>query len=491
MKEKLASPVHTVSAPAAREKLWPWLLATAVAGVVLILLYPDGYQQDAGYHFLFARYAPGHPELFVGVWNRPLFTMIYALPAAFGYTAAKLTTVGICLVIAWQTARLARDLGVVRDTLVVPILLLQPSFLILSSETMTEPLFALVFVIALRLHAAGRVKAGMAVASLLILARPEGFLLGMLWGIWVLVDKRDARPWRRRIPGTMILALGFVLWWIAAYTITGDPLFILHNWPPEWNLRSQIYGTGPAWIYPARLAEATGPVFFFIFLNGLRISLRRREHWCLASAFLALFVVHSILRAFSLLGSAGYPRYLVCVSPAIAILTLAGWNALLHVLHSMRTSLRAVVYVAVWGVSIASAVLYVDLATFKGRDAVAVSEMKTWFEAQPLRPVSGLVWSQAFMAIVFDRAPYETPAFSGDRDKNIEMLTALPPGTLVFWDADTGPSWHGVGANDFEAAGCTLLRSETFALDGWLREHRWLPFAPLRIQKFHLLYKAE
>src|SRR5215475_11026024 len=163
-----------------------WLAFFAVIGVALVLLYRDADQQDSGYHFLFARWAHRHPQYFIGVWARPLFTLLYFPFAQFGYAAAKFFTVIIGLATAWQTFRLARQIKLDRAELAIPLLFLQPSFFLLSTTVLTETLFALVFVIALRLHLSGRIRTGMFVASLSILVRPEGFFIGMLWGGWVL-----------------------------------------------------------------------------------------------------------------------------------------------------------------------------------------------------------------------------------------------------------------------------------------------------------------
>src|SRR5262245_12450001 len=109
-----------------------WISTCALFGIALVLLYSDADQQDSGYHFLFARWGWKHPNLFVSVWARPIFTLIYALPAQFGYPWAKLFTVAICLATAWQTFRLARQLNFERAALVVPLIFLQPSFFLLS-----------------------------------------------------------------------------------------------------------------------------------------------------------------------------------------------------------------------------------------------------------------------------------------------------------------------------------------------------------------------
>ena len=130
-------------------RLYRWLALFFLIGLSLVFLYPDGDQQDAGYHFLFARWAWSEPAYFISVWSRPLFTLLYSLPAQVGYPATKIFTLLISLATAWQTFCIARDLGIARAELAVPLLLLQPAFFLLFPSTLTEPLFALLFVVAL------------------------------------------------------------------------------------------------------------------------------------------------------------------------------------------------------------------------------------------------------------------------------------------------------------------------------------------------------
>jgi len=117
-------------------------------GVALIFLFPGSPEQDTDYHFLEARSAWSNPWLFVDVWGRPLYTTFYALPALLGFTAARFFAVGIGLATAWQTWCLASDLYLERAWLVIPLLLGQPVFFELFPDLLTEPLFALVFVVA-------------------------------------------------------------------------------------------------------------------------------------------------------------------------------------------------------------------------------------------------------------------------------------------------------------------------------------------------------
>jgi hypothetical protein len=486
-----------------------WLASFAAIGVALVLLYRDADQQDSGYHFLFARWAHRHPQYFIGVWARPLFTLLYFPFAQFGYAAAKFLTVIISLATAWQTFRLARQIGFDRAEMAIPLLFLQPSFFLLSSTVLTETLFALVFVIALRLHLSGRVKAGMIVASLLILVRPEGFFIGVLWGGWVLwiedrgsrIGDRTARIEQRDStrssifhplssifdPRLLLLAIGMILWWLAAYLIMRDPLWIVHDWPSDWRPDGKANGTGPIWWYVASLPLIVGPLLVAPFIGGLWRLLKRREFMCGVSAFLVLFVAHSLMFWRGWFGSAGYARYFVCVSPAVALIALAGWNELAErrakFFGAARNSLAATAIAGSFLVS----VFYVDAWKFT-RDARAVDEMFEWFRANE-RPVARLICSQAYMWIVFDRDQGECPPFTTDREHNMSLIRQSPPQTLVFWDEETGPKWYGLRAGDFESAGYVRLKSQAFRLEGLLFKLSWNHFGGPRVQHMSLLYK--
>jgi hypothetical protein len=467
-------------------------------------MFPDSYQQDGGQHYLFARWAFRLPHYFVKVWARPLFMLVYAPPAQLGYPLAKLTTVAVCLAAGWNTFRLAEETGLPRPHLAVPLLWLQPSWLLLCHEMMTEPLFSLIFVLALRLHLAGRVKTGMGVASLMALARPEGFFLGILWGLWILLDRRDPRPAWRRLPSTLWLASGCALWWLASYLLTWDPLFILHDWPKDWNSTAAAYGTDPLWGYVIRLPEILGPLLLFPFLVGLGVLLRRRRLMEALSAFFVLFVLHSVLRTFGLFGSAGYPRYFVCVSPAMALITLAGWNALAERLPRQRwaDALGPLVLLS----SALAALLYVDAAEWS-RDAWAVDATMARFREAP-RPVTRFYGSQRYMNAAFDDGLQE-PRLSWEREHNLQVLREAPPGTLVMWDGQRGPEWSRLEVQDIEALGYTLLRSDSYVFTGKLLSRspgpwfdygygpltsygwRWPGFGGPRAVRMSLLYKEK
>ncbi|NOT63733.1 MAG: hypothetical protein HOP19_26260, partial [Acidobacteria bacterium] len=362
-----------------RKSYWQalgWLALCALTGLAVLRLWRDGAQADGGLHYVLARWAWQHPTLFVDVWARPLFTFLYAFPALVGYQAARALTIIIGVLTAHQTWRLADEHGLQRAPLVIPFLFLQPSFTLFLADTMTEPLYALVFVIALRLHLKGRVTAAALTASTLILIRPEGFFTIGLWALWLLRLRTPHSVFR--VP---LLGAGVFAWWLVSWLITGDALFIKHNWPANWPFSGTMYGAPGFLNYPVRLPEIIGPLFLIPFAVGLWRYLKHRAAvaqdaiLCYGGdAWLSLFLIHTVMRAFGIMGSAGYPRYMLTVAPAAALLALIGWNALAEKFAHWSRSLRRAVTIAVIAVSFCLNALYVDGAEWM-RDAVLVDRV--------------------------------------------------------------------------------------------------------------------
>jgi hypothetical protein len=448
------------------------LALMALLGGVLILQFPGCPEQDTDYHFLEARSAWSNPTLFVDVWARPLYTTVYALPALLGFTAARFFAVGIGVTIAWQTWRLACDLRLKRAWLAIPLLLGQPVFFELFPDLLTEPLFALIFVVALRWHLRGWMRRGMLAASLLPLARPEGVFLCLLWGGWALANDRRsgvaqrefiARRLIRILLSTPILATGVFLWWIAATCITRDPLFILHNWPVTWH--QGVYGRGTLFSYSQRASEFLGLLLGLPFLLGLWHKLRSWSWVPLTSSFLLLFLLHTLLRAYGLFGEAGYPRYMVSVAPVIALLTLAGWNRMAWWIEKWPRLVSGLLGATVLLVSLLANFLYLD-AFLPARDPIAIGEMSQWLREHP-EPFKRLVWSNARMCIVSGLTLVQSPSLSSSsRETTLAALRDAPSATLVFWDDHFGPDWYGVTAADIEASGYTCLRTRRYSLPG-------------------------
>jgi hypothetical protein len=461
-----------------------WCLACIAAGIAIAYAYPGAYIQDPALHFLRARWMWSHPWMLVDVWDRPLFTLAYSLPAALppagiAYAAAKLCTVAVTVVAAWLTWDLAAEYQLGRPALVIPLMWLQPCVFLLSAETTPEPLFAMMFALALLLYRRGRLAPSAIVVSMLILVRPEGIALAVLWALCTIRDPRAGETLGKRAAVTSALLVGPAVWWYLSAQITTDWLFIVHNWPSlSASLGASLFG-GKAESPLRQWAQIAGVVLALPFAVGLVASLWGRRLGMPVAAVATLLVAHIALGGTGVFGWAPVPAAFVCVAPAIALITLDGWNVLAAGASSWipvgaRRGVGLGVTAAVMVISLVGDLLVVD-AQQPGRDWHPVAEMGKWFAGHP-QPVTRMVWSEAYAGVQFGRDPDESALTYGDRAKDVVFLTAAPHGTVVAWDSDIGPSWYGLTGAQIEQIGYTVLQHQTYSEMGRLPS--WVEAVP-------------
>ena len=457
-----------------------WLLLAFAVGAALVFLYPDADQQDAGYHYLFARWSWIEPQYLVSVWARPLFTLAYAVPSLGGYPLAKFFTLLIALATAWQSARFASDLGIQNAELAIPLIFLQPAFFLVCSVTLTEPLFALILVLALRLDLRGFKTWAAVLVSLLILVRPEGFFVGLAWGFWVLFGRSHEEPLYPRLARASLLSGGAAAWWAVTTVASGDPLWLVHNWPPDWKPVNESNIRGQFWWYFAILPLIVGPLFLPQFFSGL-VSLWRSRRATAGLLILAvIFLVHAAMFSRGWFGDAGYPRYLVCVAPVTALATLEGWNR-------FRLAQKHVLSVLLLLLSFGVCLSYVDGYRFT-RDSRAIDDV---LKAVDLSRVSyqKLIFSQSYSCIRLGCTPSQWFALSSSKAENIERLQKASEPTLVIWDNDVGPKWYGLTHDDFKMLGFTTVAERDYIIPGWFLQLPWKRHGGPRVQGMHILYR--
>ncbi len=143
------------------------------------------------------------------------------------------------------------------------------------------------------------------------------------------------------------------------------------------------------------------------FVIGLWCKMRAPTWIPLTTSFLLFFLLHTVFRAYGLFGEAGYPRYMVSVAPAIAVLSLAGWNTIAMVDCTLAAPFRRV------GID--------DSGHFSGAKSFSIwthflrrviplpfVKCPDGFKST-LKPYHRLVWSNARMCIVSGSKPCPEP----------------------------------------------------------------------------------
>ena len=230
-----SAPAAAPSVPLARRLLPPVATVVGVA-VLLKLIYGPWYlNYDARYALLWARDAlrglsPEYKADFAPT-PHPLETAASLLAVPFGQGGAVLMSWLILLafgLLVWLTYRLGAELfhpavGVVAALVVLTRPALERDALLGYQDTA----FAVLIVLAVLLEAR-RPRRGEAVLALLAVAglmRPEAWVLGGLYFLWMWPRADTAQ--RARLLGLTVLAP--VVWAVTDAIVTGDPLHSLHG----------------------------------------------------------------------------------------------------------------------------------------------------------------------------------------------------------------------------------------------------------------------
>ena len=83
----------SIKGPFSKELLLLSLLYLGSSIFILLLFTGTGNEADSINHYLFAKYAPEHPNLFFNHWAKPLFTLIASPFAQFGFVGVKIFNV--------------------------------------------------------------------------------------------------------------------------------------------------------------------------------------------------------------------------------------------------------------------------------------------------------------------------------------------------------------------------------------------------------------
>lgn len=333
--------------------------AVSVGGLLVSIGFalqsPEGIVQfDDLTHYLYAKWAWRWPAYLLDGWGRPGFTALYFLPAALGWTACRVLSAVLTAASAWLAFRIAQRLDLRHAWAAALLCYAQPLFFQLSLTTLTETALAFYLVLAVYLAQRDRWAWSSAVISLGFVTRHEAIIFLPIWVYFArataleqggssaaappaaLADRpllvtchggqaRFNCSWdllRRLWPIIWAPLVVNLLCWMAGMSRSISLLFQLR---PE----SQ-YGRGGWLTYFCRAMEAWGPGLTVLAMVGVVFLWKRpRGGALIAACAVVFFAAQTIVRALGLFESGGYARFLVPISPLVAIAALVGWQHLL------------------------------------------------------------------------------------------------------------------------------------------------------------------
>ncbi|HVT82673.1 MAG TPA: hypothetical protein VHM90_18675 [Phycisphaerae bacterium] len=439
------------------------LLVSALTFAFLALwarLFPYTGDGDSILHFLNAQLAAHKPAEALYAWARPGYKLPLALFAALGIYPARLFNAAITVACLWQTIRLAEDLRLRTALLAAPMFLFQTCAFALAADTMTEIPLALGIAVATRLWLARRLELSALVVGFLPLLRPEGFFLGILWGLMVLFARGSIA---RKARTLALMALGLLLWSAACRGLTGDWFRVLHAW--SWPANTYAaYPRGPFWYYPARWPEYCGLPLLVLFVTGILAlcrdkSLRARLALPI-TVWLLIFLLHATLFTGGWFCSSGVLRILACSAPMTALVCLLGWNSLARrfpALATRRAALAATAFIAAWG--IAQYFLYAEHLYF-----VPTLRTAAWIRDHDLlSPATPFAAGNQMLVAELGMRPDSSQLLNIPfNEKTWPALQTAPAGTILVWDNRQSEAWFRISIEELRAAGYVQLHEEEF-----------------------------
>lgn len=240
------------------------LLLTSFVLVFLAFLtpVPEGGADNYA-HFNIARWAFRYPHLFLDHWGKPVYTIVAAPFAQFGFVAVRILNSVLGLITGWFVWKLAGRLKLENAWFAVVVAVFTPIYFALMSSGMTEIVFSLMLVLSVYLFFSEKYAASAIFISFLFLARTEGLAFELLFLIALIIRKQyRAIPW---------LATGFLVFSLIGLVFHYHDFWWLYNQRPYSTGNQFVYGNGELYYFLVRIPEYSGVIITVLMVAGTTV----------------------------------------------------------------------------------------------------------------------------------------------------------------------------------------------------------------------------
>jgi hypothetical protein len=312
------------------------------AGMTWVALAANGTGDDGDgiQHYLFARYAFNHPENFLNHWAKPLFVMLTAPFAQFGFTGFKIFNTALLCGAMYLGFVAAQRLEVRHPWMATLFVALSPMCMTHVQTGLTEPLFALWLMVGVCwfIPTPSNVQRSLSTAlpvvwlSFLPFIRSEGLVVLCVIAVWLFVIRR----WQL-LP---LLMVGHIVMGLIGWAHHGTPMWVFTKIPYQ-SLDNGIYGSGPWLHYYKNMPELLDKWLFVFWRVGVVAGLirmvlywvkpaqypfKKAELWLVYGISTGLFVAHTLFWALGIFNSYGLMRVFIGVMPLFGIIMAQGIN---------------------------------------------------------------------------------------------------------------------------------------------------------------------
>jgi len=237
------------------------IISLIVFGILLLFAFNTYTTGDAGdsiTHYLYAHYAFRYPQFFLHHWAKPIFVLLSAPFAQFGFKGIIVFNSLCATLSALFSFYIAKNLKIKQSWLVFVFVFFAPLYFKLIFSGLTEYLFGLFLVIGIYLISKSKSTSEAVIISFLPLIRSEGLLVLGVFAVYFLIRKKYK-------------ALPYLLSGQLIYTVIGafyykDILWIVNKIPYA-NLGSP-YGKGELMDFIHRLNYVIEKPIYLLLIIG-------------------------------------------------------------------------------------------------------------------------------------------------------------------------------------------------------------------------------
>lgn len=279
-------------------------------------------------HHLISKYTFQYPHLFFDHWGKPLFTLLSAPFAQFGFSGMLFFNIALFVITGILLLKIAKLLFLKQGWLGILFCFASPIYFSVVLSGLTEILFATLIILALYLFLKEQFFLGCLALSFSYFSRPESVFV-IMWFVAYLVLIRK----HKYIP---VLGISIFLYSVAGSFYHDDIFWVFTKRPYS---STGTYGSGSLFHFIASYKHTFGTVISITFLLGIVlifidfikkrfINVRFDLKWILLILFpiISVVSVHSILWWKGMQGSAGLLRILATITPLVALICLFALN---------------------------------------------------------------------------------------------------------------------------------------------------------------------
>lgn len=286
--------------------------------------FSDGfYQQDGPGHYINMREFWLNPNSILGNWSKTGFKLIYVVPALFGINAAKFATCILSAFSGYFAYRVTKNLNKEVAFLAFILLSTQHMWVNFSFRFYAEIASAFFIILSVFFHQKSRFILAALAFSYVGFIRQEFYPIAFGYFIWLIFQKRY-------IPALMmgVFPLFYNIW---GGILSDDPLYLINS----------IIGTSDSYAgawdkmgfdhyfkFFSEVYGGTSVALLVAFLGSWALSKKKmEEYWIILFPAAAYLLLQSLfnLKAFEIgPGTGGTVRYLLVISPLIAVMGALG-----------------------------------------------------------------------------------------------------------------------------------------------------------------------